>query len=143
VPETLRQPLDQMRVCVGTDLDRVAHLHRESTMRGDRVIEYRARKLCRGRWGETRQHVASGQPSRPADNQQADRCRGAGELAVMPAAALCHQVSDLQPPRNRLTGLCGKGCAQSLALLSILRPLLPQLGMGREVGVDSLGTLGR
>jgi len=52
-------------------------------------------------------------------------------------------VGDLQPPRDRLAGLCGEGCAQSLALLGILPPSLPQLGMGCEIGVDGLGALGR
>jgi hypothetical protein len=57
--------------------------------------------------------------------------------------ALCHQVGDMQPPRDRPVGLCGEGCAQSLALLRILSPLLPQLGMECEIGIERLGALGR
>jgi hypothetical protein len=47
-----------------------------------------------------------------------------------------HQVGDMQPPWDRLTSLCGEGCAQNLALVAVLRPVFPLLGMRGEIGLN-------
>ena len=58
-------------------------------------------------------------------------------------APLRLQAGDAEPCRYRLLGRPGKGRAQLLSLLGVLRPPLPYLGMSCKIGLDGLGIFGR
>jgi hypothetical protein len=88
-------------------------------------------------------HVASGPAADPAEHDQGDRCGDPHELAAKPAPPRRHYLGQPQPPRNWLGGWCRKSHAQRLALLGVLPPLFPLLGVRGEIGLDGFHPLRR
>jgi hypothetical protein len=79
-----------------------------------------------------------GPPTDPTGDKQDDCRSDASEPPMTPAPLIRHQASDAQPGGYGLLDRSPEGRSQFLSVLDILRPLLPQLGMRREIILDGL-----